>query len=413
MSHRSSLTYRALPRLGVGVAALLIAYATLRPWGGALGTLCVRCGDTWLVDALLNIVLFLPLGFALRAAGATSIRALGISATLSLLIEVLQFTLVSGRFTSPIDVLTNSLGGLLGAFGTSWMAAWLQRDDQPVPVAGIFAALWWAQCFVTAWALLPRIPDGTSFEGHWARVPPGFVAFSGRVLDARLWSVGIPDGPVPDSGVIRSLVADSTIKFTVLTDGLPKAEPTAFVAALVSGSDHRLVSLRLAGCSLQARSGTNSERIGLNTPRISVEEACLALPAEATVLVRQDGKHFSLERSSPGVRTVGASLALRPDVGWVMLAPLITSDRERQFLTFAWIALFAFPVGLFAARWGCKLARSGSFSLILVTGTIMPALLFHTAFPTVAELALMVGSVIAGATVASAIPTCPLRPATR
>ena len=396
--------------LAVVLAAAFIAYATLRPAGGAAGTFCVRCGDSWLGDALLNVVLFVPLGLALRATGISTARTMLLSAASSVMIEVLQYTVVTGRFSSVLDVITNSLGGLVGAVGFGIMVRWVAGDVRQPAVAGAFAAAWWVQCLVTAWGLLPWLPTGPGFEGQWAHVMPGFVPFEGLVLDVRLWSIPIPDGPVPDSAAIRSVMADSMLEFAVRTAGLPRAEPVALVAGLANGPTHRVASISLAGCRLQARGGTNSERIGFNTPRIAVENACVDTPGEVSIVVRQDGREFSVSREAHASAGVRSALALRPDIGWVMLAPLITSARKRHLLTLAWIALFAVPVGLFGRRGEREHGRTVAiFAVVMVAGTIVPAVIFHTAFPTTAELLVLVGSLVAGATVASAIPRWPRR----
>ena len=153
--------------LAVVLAAAFIAYATLRPAGGAAGTFCVRCGDSWLGDALLNVVLFVPFGLALRATGISTARTMLLSAASSVMIEVLQYTVVTGRFSSVLDVITNSLGGLVGAVGFGIMVRWLAGDVRQPAVAGAFAAAWWVQCLVTAWGLLPWLPTGPGFEGQW------------------------------------------------------------------------------------------------------------------------------------------------------------------------------------------------------------------------------------------------------
>jgi len=76
-----------------------------------------------------NILLFVPLGVALR------LRSLGwrpiviIIVTTSLLIEVLQATLPLGRRPNIDDVLLNVLGGILGAAVAS-LAMWIGRPSQ-------------------------------------------------------------------------------------------------------------------------------------------------------------------------------------------------------------------------------------------------------------------------------------------
>ncbi|MBA2725421.1 MAG: VanZ family protein [Actinobacteria bacterium] len=66
------------------------------------------------LQALGNVVLFLPLGACLALFGSSLRTALIAGAGLSALIELSQFSLVTGRYTSTGDVILNMVGGVLG-----------------------------------------------------------------------------------------------------------------------------------------------------------------------------------------------------------------------------------------------------------------------------------------------------------
>ena len=82
-------------------------------------------------DAIVNVALFVPLGWLLARgiadlAASTLARVLiasGLCGGLSLAVETLQFFLTS-RYSSLIDVLTNTLGGLVGAVAAHWWRRW-------------------------------------------------------------------------------------------------------------------------------------------------------------------------------------------------------------------------------------------------------------------------------------------------
>ncbi len=75
-------------------------------------------------DASLNVLLFIPLGIlgrrSLRRAGVAAVPTLlvivGGSMALSLTMEALQHV-IPGRYSSLVDVMTNSAGATLGATG--------------------------------------------------------------------------------------------------------------------------------------------------------------------------------------------------------------------------------------------------------------------------------------------------------
>lgn len=81
---------------------------------------------SWLVDpadVVANVLLFVPLGFLFRVTAHPSARksqwpAIGAAFLVSVALEALQLFL-PGRFASPVDVLSNTLGACLG----SWLHA--------------------------------------------------------------------------------------------------------------------------------------------------------------------------------------------------------------------------------------------------------------------------------------------------
>jgi len=101
--------------------AFAIVVATLTPlpeWLGSRehfwGSLAPRSLGAW-IDVVDNVVLYLPFGCALAAAGVRRKRSVGIAAfAMSTAIELLQF-IVPGRDPSASDIATNTVGAIVGA----------------------------------------------------------------------------------------------------------------------------------------------------------------------------------------------------------------------------------------------------------------------------------------------------------
>ena len=74
------------------------------------------CKGEWrpLLENVGNVLLFIPLGFALKFGGMKDVKKAGFLA--SLLIEVLQFTFALGTFECD-DLIHNTLGAVIGAWG--------------------------------------------------------------------------------------------------------------------------------------------------------------------------------------------------------------------------------------------------------------------------------------------------------
>ena len=103
------------------------------PFRSVWDVLLIPIGPDTAPDVAENVLLFLPLGFAMAGyfthRGLTTLAALTavllLSLSVSYSIEVLQ-TFMPGRFTSLMDVLSNTAGAGLGVL-CHW--AW-HREDQ-------------------------------------------------------------------------------------------------------------------------------------------------------------------------------------------------------------------------------------------------------------------------------------------
>lgn len=155
---------------------------------------CVVCGDSGIADALLNLVLFFPLGNAARALGLRFAPAVAGMLALSVSIELIQATLLVGRDASLGDVLSNTLGGTLGWVAWAGLVV-LARPTTRIARRGVaailamMAVLW----FATAAALQPALTDGTPWLGQPLNEWPGYQPFPGTILGATINGMPIPD----------------------------------------------------------------------------------------------------------------------------------------------------------------------------------------------------------------------------
>ena len=109
----------------MGALLAAIALLTLLPASGnntTSGFACVFCGQLATADAILNMLLFVPLGGGLALIGLQLRTAFLVAAFLSGGIELLQLY-VPGRDASTGDLLSNILGCLVGfavVAGSRW-----------------------------------------------------------------------------------------------------------------------------------------------------------------------------------------------------------------------------------------------------------------------------------------------------
>jgi hypothetical protein len=194
-------TGRRLGALLLGYLLVVVGVIVLSPFRFAVPTALEAhwavLEPGWVADLLLNVVLFLPLGFlgrripGLATGGVARWAALG--GGCSLVIEVAQLFL-AGRYPTATDVLANALGAALGAWlsdravrGMGGGGAAVHRLLLDVPLIGI------------PYLLVPILwLDGLAMPGDgagaWRQLPlaaAGGVALAGaaRTAEARNRSV--------------------------------------------------------------------------------------------------------------------------------------------------------------------------------------------------------------------------------
>ena len=201
--------------LGVALSTVslaLILWSTLRSHPGVF----VSSSEVhWSVlDFLLNVLLFLPLGAGLSLLGLGAGSAVAIGALLSGGIELAQLWWVVGRFSSILDVAANIVGAITGI---AIVRRWEQRSRWWPTVAKGVAAI-----VVIIW-LLGSACVGPAIPGPVAWVvdrPDGRIDGDSRgpqVLSASLQGVPLVAGPIADVPGLRALLASSdTMRFEAI-----------------------------------------------------------------------------------------------------------------------------------------------------------------------------------------------------
>ncbi|HEU4699652.1 MAG TPA: VanZ family protein [Gemmatimonadales bacterium] len=360
---------RARGRLLAAAGLLLIAALTLVPHPEALAFAertpiwCLVCGNLGAIDVLFNVVLFVPYGAGLRLAGLSRRRLLALVLATTLAVEMLQYTIITGRDASLSDVLTNTTGGLLGALAVPVVAQLLAPGPRLRRVLlGGWTALWLGLLALTALSERRALPRST-YYGQYAADFAGFARFRGAVLEARVDARPIPGrrlSPAEGAAVRAALLADSvTIEATAVTAGPPGGENPHGVAPIFSIFDEHqreIVMLAQQEGDLFLRLRTRAAAFRVRTPM------ALRLPraiADSGDTVRLAGTYahgrLRLALAGPGGER-GTELVLTPSLGWAMLLPFeYIPGPDYRAPTMAWLFVMLVPLGY----WGRRRAAAG------------------------------------------------------
>jgi hypothetical protein len=364
---------------------IAIAVLTLQPDPRAVAAAartpltCIICGDRGGVDVVLNILLFIPLGFGLRLA-AWPWRRVGLAAFLvSFTVETLQYFVIAGRDASLGDVLSNSTGGVLGAALVPCSFALLApspRLARHLLIAG--CPIWVLQLAVSAWLQGPGAQTW-HLNSRWAHHTPDIYPFFGEVKSVTLdGSAMPPQGPPPDRGEIakRMKRGETTLVIEALS-GTP-TEDHHWVYMMKAGQTPQL-SLTQRGRSAVLMVPARASRFKLRTPTLSLADGFPSRPGVPVSL--HGGRHGDsvwVEASYAGEERA-IEITLSPAHGWAMIAPFnFPLGPALRLVTGLWLALWTIPLGYWGARSGRRFWAAGVLAVTLAIGLgVVPALGGH------------------------------------
>ena len=351
---------RRVGRFLVGASIAVILAATVTPQSGHPETdpLCVICGSLGGVDAILNVLLFLPLGFGLALSGVRTIYALFAMLLLSAGIEVTQFFFISGRDANIGDVLTNALGGALGFALASTSTIW--RDPSRRAAAALcvtWSAIWLAVQLISSFAFAPALPP-TRYYGQIARIFGNMATFDGQVLSATIDSVDVPNFGYAKSAQFRELLGrGASVRATVIP-----AAPTSRIAPIVRVADEERQEIVLLGqdhSNLVFGLRTGAVTLRLRPPFFAVRQA-FPSRSDGAGLHISDTLQLRARYAPSGVEmrvdSKGATrqrrMAVYPGLAWILVLPTrwyVEGTRNEIMFSLIWLFAWTFPLGYWLA----------------------------------------------------------------
>jgi VanZ family protein len=343
----------ATRRVGLAVSVMTfvaILVMTLTPTGSQItaGFWCMTCGELAGLDVTNNIVMFAPFGFALALAMNRRWRPLAICVATTVLIETLQIRVVPGRDASFRDILTNSLGGLLGVELAlrRTMLLW------PGPRTAARLALVWCSlfagiCTLTTWALGPAFVP-RSLWVQWLPPRANYEPFTGRLLAFDIDGIDLPLGfPKASLGLDRRLMSDAW--HATVTIDRDRLEPRRSVVVRISEESTQPFALEQRAWDLTCLQKTRSAELRFRSPRVALPDALQLTTGAHPDIVRLTCTHRDralLAGVRAGSESREEAVPLSPSLGWTMISPFdIALDAGTRWISMLWLIALLVPVG--------------------------------------------------------------------
>jgi VanZ like family len=381
---------------------LFIAVLTLTPQYSATKTppsLCLLCGEQSILDAVLNVILFIPLGIGLRLAGMSRRRAFAIGLVTTITVETLQLV-IPGRDTSLGDIFTNSFGGLLGILCADvWRAILLPTRRRATALAWGWTAFW--TIVLTASAALTHISlPRTSAWGVWKPELLHHDYFPGRVLSATAGGLPTPDSISAFSEDVRRRLSSDSVVVQATVVGAASTGQLSSIANVYDYQRQQIFMLgqRKGNLTFSLRMRTADARIA--TPTIRLDSVFPRhRPAKLDTIVVSGGLiHHRLWISAVhnGVRRERTQ-PVDAGLGWSYFLPFdYEYGAEAPWLTALWLAGLSAP----AMYWATRVGRRASMAVATaLAAALLAAPLVSAAHPTPwwEWLALAVGIIVGAA----------------
>lgn len=344
--------------------ALAAATLTPRPPSGAEALpSCLLCGRYAVADAVLNVILFVPLGVLGAARGGRyALLAVPVAALLTGLIEVAQLHL-PGRHASVGDALLNVTGAAVGLALVATLRflararRWVRNTAAALLTVLLCGVIWGA-----GWLLRPVVPAGpyTVLVGtrHGAIAP-----YPGRVLEAALGPVRLRPGGAAVGYLLPERVRDrQPLAVRLVRD--TAARPT-HVVGLYAADDEHVLRVLAEGRDVILQQRLRARRARLHEPALRFRDAL-------ETVARGDTFAIGTRTAADGACLVVAGRAecgsgVRTGQLWRLLYPLEGAPPGRvALISGAWLFAAAFfLVWLASPGLGVALVvGAGSFSAL-------------------------------------------------
>lgn len=329
----------------LGWAAILFATIRSSPESGIPHSmLCLVCGELGGADVLQNVLLFLPFGIGLGMMRVRPIRGVALIVATTAGVELLQATVLSGRFPSVGDILANSAGGALGMW-LGWRDAhWAfpaPRTRRILARASIAVML---LVLVAATAGIRLVESSGPLALVVAPVEQHGRRFEGPVLASSLGGEPIAPGWLPPAVDVQYIQSGAT--FSTRFASVPWVEYESTIVEVVDRQRRGLVRVSQDGQDAVLVAYVAGTRLGFRGPRLVLPAALPAREGDTVVIEARVTRPGLVVTMRSGDTVATRSLDLGPSTAWMVLFPFAYGTCSVvAIVSVLWLAVLTIPAG--------------------------------------------------------------------
>jgi hypothetical protein len=329
------------------------------------------CGEQSVLDAVLNVILFIPFGMGLRLAGMSRRRAFSIGLVTTITVELLQLY-IPGRDTSLGDIFTNSFGGFIGILcADAWRVALVPSRRGATRLAIGWTALWVATLMASAELTHISLPTTTAW-GMWRPELLHQDYFPGKVLSATAGGFPFPNAISGNSDEVRARLSSDSVVVQASVVGAALTGPRSPIASIYDYQRQQIFMLGQRNGNLTFALRMRTAALSLTPPAIRLDGVFpRRRPVKLDTIQVAGGlihRQLWIRAEDHGV-VRERTLPMDAGLGWSYLLPFdYEYGPEAPWLTALWLAGLSAP----AMHWA---TRAGRRALLAVATAFAAALL--------------------------------------
>ncbi len=358
----SSITRpRIAPWVLVALALALVAAVTLVPishgtGGDDIPFWCLGCGDYALADGVANLVLFVPLGWALARTSVRFSSGLAVVLTSTIGVEWLQHAVIPGRVASVADILANTLGGVVGMV-LPRLHRWVVETRGRAARASIVYGVLLIACLGTGAATQAVLSPGTLYWTRGEADGAPYVPFTGSLREVR-----VDGAPIAFDQWLEVPPRRGRDIAVELTSGRPDTGLAHLVIAWMP-TGQGWMWLEQRDRDLHVHFASWSDRAQLRGHSLwlrHVLPVTAGEPVSVRLVVRSFAYRIVLVTKAG---TVVRETRMSPGDGWRLFTPAEPAwGPATTLLTAVWLAALLWPLGYLAS------ARSRAATVVAAVG---------------------------------------------